>query len=80
MLSPQVEAHIGLGLFLEGDGPSARFSHGGSNRGFRCQAVACRATGQGAVVMTNADGGDSLLPELIKVLEREYAWPPLPKK
>jgi CubicO group peptidase (beta-lactamase class C family) len=47
--------HIGLGFFLNESGQ--RFGHSGGNAGFRCQLVADRDTGQGAVVMTNADRG-----------------------
>src|SRR5919202_3237911 len=35
MLTPQT-GDYGLGLRLEGTGAAARFSHGGSNAGFRC--------------------------------------------
>ena len=33
------------------------------------------ATGQGAVVMTNGDGGDRLFNEVMRAIAREYDWP-----
>jgi hypothetical protein len=32
-------------------------------------------TGEGAVVMTNSDGGMGLANEIINSIAREYAWP-----
>jgi hypothetical protein len=66
---------MGLGLFLAGDGPSFRFSHGGSNEGFRAFFVGFPETGQGAVIMTNADGGYPLIQEILRAVALEYAWP-----
>ena len=71
----------GLGIALEGTGSSARFSHGGSNQGFRCMFVAYTQTGQGAVVMTNSDSGSELANELLRSIAKEYNWPDyLPKE
>ena len=50
----------GLGLGLDGSGPSATFGHGGSNAGFKCQMTAFVEGGRGAVVMTNGDQGGRL--------------------
>jgi CubicO group peptidase (beta-lactamase class C family) len=74
MLAGQVD-RWGLGLAVEGDGESLRISHGGSNVGYRCQLVAFPRRGQGAVVMTNGDGGAALLGELLGAISREYGWP-----
>lgn len=73
MLTPQVGA-FGLGLGLAGEGPSARFSHGGANEGYRCVLVAYKNTGQGAVVMTNSDRGSSVAEELLRSIAKEYGW------
>jgi CubicO group peptidase (beta-lactamase class C family) len=68
----------GLGLSLSGAGGSARFGHGGSNEGFRCEMVAYMETGQGAVVMTNSDRGGRVGQELLRAIASEYGWPDYP--
>lgn len=74
MLSPQM-GRSGLGLEVDGEGASVRFSHGGANQGFRCFLVAYRDSGRGAVVMTNGDGGGELGMEIIRAIAEEYNWP-----
>ena len=74
MLTPQNEI-FGLGLELKkGAGEICRFSHSGSNQGFRCYMVAYRETGQGAVVMTNGDNGDLLIKEILRGIAHAYGW------
>ncbi len=68
-------AGMGLGVFLEVEGHARRFSHGGSNEGYRAYAIAFPETGQGAVVMTNADSGAKLYQEVLRAIAAEYAWP-----
>jgi len=65
----------GLGLGLEGSGPSATFGHGGSNAGFKCQMTAFVEGGRGAVVMTNGDRGGRLGGEILRAVAAEYGWP-----
>jgi CubicO group peptidase (beta-lactamase class C family) len=64
----------GLGIGLNGKGEAARFSHGGSNEGYRCTFVAYKETGQGAVIMTNSDNGDPLVNEVLRSIAAEYDW------
>jgi len=73
MLTPQIGGW-GLGFALAGEGASARFSHGGSNEGYRCLLVAYKNTGQGAVVMTNSDKGAGLAEEVLRSIAKEYGW------
>lgn len=73
MLTRQIE-NDGLGLFLNGQGQTLRFSHGGSNAGFQCLLVAYAQTGQGAAIMTNSDRGADLIPEIMLAIAHEYAW------
>jgi CubicO group peptidase (beta-lactamase class C family) len=66
----------GLGFALEAPGHKLRFSHGGSNEGFRCTLQAyTEAPGQGIVIMTNGDQGWNLLNEILRAVSREYGWP-----
>jgi len=66
--------NYGLGLSLPGTGTAARFGHGGSNEGFRCEMVGFLAGGKGAVVMTNGDRGGALAAEILRSIAREYGW------
>jgi CubicO group peptidase (beta-lactamase class C family) len=65
----------GLGFGLQGAGDSVRFGHGGSNQGFRSQWVVYRATGDGAVIMTNGDRGTALIGEILRGVAATYGWP-----
>ena len=64
----------GLGLSIQGAGPSASFGHGGSNEGFKCQMTAFVESGDGAVIMTNGDGGGFLAAEVLRSIAHEYGW------
>jgi CubicO group peptidase (beta-lactamase class C family) len=65
----------GLGLQLASDDESPSIGHGGTDEGFRAYAV-LHDTGQGAVVMTNADTGDELIREIVEpALAEHLGWP-----
>lgn len=70
----------GLGIMVEGSGPTAFFMHGGSNKGFRCTLIATVHGGQGAAVMTNSDNGAELAAEIVGSVARVYRWPELPPR
>ena len=76
MLTVQT-APYGLGVEVQGTGPSLEFSHGGSNLGFRAQVVMFPAVGKGAVIMANGDRADWVIGNLIRSLASEYNWPAL---
>ena len=65
----------GLGVALSDAGQPLRFGHGGSNEGFKCDLQAYIDSGQGIVVMTNADGGGALVGEIERAVAHEYGWP-----
>lgn len=67
----------GLGVEVQGTGPSLEFSHGGSNVGFRAQVVMFPAVGKGAVIMANGDRADWVIGNLIRSIASEYHWPAL---
>ena len=73
MLTRQIE-NDGLGVFLDGQGATLRFSLGGANEGFQCVFVAYARTGQGAAIMTNSDRGGELIPEIMSAIAHEYGW------
>lgn len=74
MLEPQVGGH-GLGPAVNGDGETLRFSHGGSNEGFRCFFAAYPEAGKGIAVMTNSDNGSSLSSEVLRGFAQVYNIP-----
>jgi CubicO group peptidase (beta-lactamase class C family) len=74
-MTTNVMDNYGLGLSLSGTGEGARFGHGGSNKGFKCQMTGFISGGRGAVVMTNADRGSALSSEILRAIAREYGWP-----
>lgn len=74
MLTP-VENDWGLGPRLEISSEDLTFGHGGSNEGFRGGFLIYPYLGLGAVVMTNGDGGEPLLQEILYGISAEYAWP-----
>jgi CubicO group peptidase (beta-lactamase class C family) len=65
----------GLGFALESPGHKARFAHGGQNAGYRCDLEAYAELGPGLAVMTNSDGGEFLIQELLRGVAKEYSWP-----
>ena len=64
----------GLGVNLGGQKNHPFFEHGGANAGYRCELTVYNA-GDGAIIMTNADGGGQLTEELRRTIAHEYAWP-----
>lgn len=65
----------GLGFGVRGEGDEARFSHGGSNYGFKAQFLAFMEGGRGVFIMTNGDRGSALAQEISLAVAREYGWP-----
>lgn len=78
-LTPQVE-NEGLGIYLQGEGPTLSARHGGSMTGFMSMLAFYPEAGKGVAVMVNSEGeGPQLLaPELIASIADEYAWPGYP--
>jgi CubicO group peptidase (beta-lactamase class C family) len=76
-LTPQVEGE-GLGIHLRGKGSALRAQHAGQMVGFICHLVFYPNSGQGAVMMSNSDGGRWLHRELEAAIAAEYGWPDLP--
>ena len=74
MLTPQME-NSALGLFVEGQDKSARFTFSGSNVGFKSYLVGYLNAGRGAVVMTNSETGAPLVVEILRSIAAAYNWP-----
>ncbi|MBA2356493.1 MAG: beta-lactamase family protein [Acidobacteria bacterium] len=74
MLTPVLDGY-GLGFGVQETDGQASFSHGGSNRGFKCVVRGYRGRPRGAVVMTNSDNGSRLANEVMRAVAVEYDWP-----
>lgn len=76
MLSPLVAGgDVALGPGVHGKGAGLHFDHAGSNRGFRAYLLMFPETGGGIVVMTNGDGGQELIGEIVRGAASLQGWP-----
>lgn len=67
---------MGLGFGLSGKGDALLLSHSGANSGYNAFILLYPKTGNGAVVMTNGDGGRYLYDDILRTLEQARGWPP----
>jgi CubicO group peptidase (beta-lactamase class C family) len=74
MVTPGM-GNFGLGPALGGSPTKQFFTHGGVDEGFEALFVAYEQGGDGAVVMTNAQGGIMLAQEVMSSIATEYGWP-----
>ena len=65
----------GLGLQIGGSVSNPYFSHGGVNEGYESLFAAYEHNGEGAAVMTNAQGGMQLASEIMSSIAVTYDWP-----
>ncbi len=65
----------GLGVQIGGSAARPYFSHGGDDAGFEALFVGYEQGGDGAVVMTNAQGGTRIANEVMSSIATEYGWP-----
>ncbi|MCA0374556.1 MAG: beta-lactamase family protein [Gemmatimonadetes bacterium] len=64
----------GIGVGLKGAPVPFRFSHTGSNVGYKAIMLGYLDQPRGAVVLTNGDGGAELMNELVRAIAEEYGW------
>jgi CubicO group peptidase (beta-lactamase class C family) len=74
MLTPGMGKY-GLGLAIGGSDANPYFGHGGVNAGFESTMTAYENEGEGAVVMTSAQGGSRLADEVMRSIAAVYQWP-----
>jgi len=77
MLTAQKQ-NDGLGVFLAGQGKAARFEHNGRNEGFDTLMTAYLETGQGAVIMVNANDNSNAMQRVVEAIADAYHWPEYP--
>lgn len=69
------QGQYGLGPSIGGASDNPYFAHGGVDEGFEGEFVAYRQSGDGAVIMTNAQGGMQLASEILRSIATVYGWP-----
>ena len=74
MLTPGLEKW-GLGIETGGSPQRPFFTHGGVNEGFESLLLAYQTGGEGAIIMTDAQGGSELAAEIMRSIAAEYGWP-----
>lgn len=74
MATPQ-GGGMGLGFGLNGEDAALLLSHSGANIGFNTFVLLYPQTGNGAVIMTNGDGGRYLYDDILRTLEQARDWP-----
>jgi CubicO group peptidase (beta-lactamase class C family) len=74
MVTPVGVGYYGLGFATQLRGDAWYFEHSGGNWGFRCDLIAHRDKGYGAVIMTNSDSGNDVVYELRRRIAIEYKW------
>lgn len=78
MLTDQ-KGNDGLGVFLQGTGRNLRFSHNGRDEGFDALLTAHAETGQGVVIMINANENSGAMGRIVEVIAQAYEWPNHPR-
>ena len=64
----------GIGVGLKGAPTPFRFSHTGSNVGYKAIMLGFLDQPRGAVILTNGDQGSELMNELVRAIAEEYGW------
>jgi CubicO group peptidase (beta-lactamase class C family) len=73
MLTRQKD-NAGLGVFLQWEEKNLVFTQNGQNEGFYAEMVAFANTGQGVVVMTNANEDSGICKEIIETIGKDHQW------
>lgn len=68
----QAGNNASLGFYIDDRG--LRFRHSGINYGYRAHLVASLEGGQGVTVMTNSEGGEGLIREILRSVGAVYRW------
>lgn len=74
-ISPILPDNMGLGFFLGKYGSTTYFQHSGGNTGYRCLLLGAKDEGVGAVVMTNFNVFQFIIPQIFLAVGSPYGWP-----
>lgn len=75
MMSYQRNDFMGLGVQLRGNNARLEFSHDGRDEGFDAYMMATALTGQGVVIMFNANDNSGAMGRIQRIVSRMYNWP-----
>ena len=75
MMEPSGERRMGLGVMVRDSDEGRYFMHTGQNVGFRSLLLGFLETGQGVVLMFNAEVDRAVAMELVAAVGREFEWP-----
>ncbi|MFD1140948.1 serine hydrolase domain-containing protein [Larkinella insperata] len=64
----------GLGVFLQGQGATRQFGHGGRDEGFDALLTASVEQGQGVVMMINANDNSRMMSQIVDAIAQHYRW------
>jgi CubicO group peptidase (beta-lactamase class C family) len=67
--------NYGLGLAITGTGAARTFGHNGRDAGFDALMLAFLDTGQGVVIMINANDNSGMTRRIVEFVGRTYNWP-----
>ena len=73
MLTTQT-GKFGLGVYLAGAEKTLRFYHGGRNKGFDALLTAYANTGNGLVVLVNANDDSGIFNDIVRFVAQKYRW------
>ncbi|HEX5004417.1 MAG TPA: serine hydrolase domain-containing protein [Gemmatimonadales bacterium] len=71
----EVRGDYGLGVGLDSSSGALLFSHGGRDDGFDAYMGGYATTGQGIVLMINANDNSGMLRRILEQVARAYDWP-----
>jgi CubicO group peptidase (beta-lactamase class C family) len=74
MMTP-VKSDYGLGLETGGSAQAPYVSHDGATEGYRATMFIYPGSGDGVVVLTNGDGGFSVIEKVVRAVAVVYGWP-----
>jgi CubicO group peptidase (beta-lactamase class C family) len=69
------KGNSGLGFGLGGSGKRLSFVHGGQDEGFDTFLLFYAESGQGVVIMINANDDSGAVNRMVSAVRREYHWP-----
>jgi CubicO group peptidase (beta-lactamase class C family) len=75
MLTYQKNTDYGLGVVINGKGDNLNFRKAGHNLGYHNELIMFPNSGNGVVIMTNSENGESLINYLVPLIAQKYHWP-----
>lgn len=74
MLTRQKNTDYGLGFVVNGDTKTLNFRKAGHNAGYHNELLMFPNSGNGVVIMTNSENGESVINYIIPIIAKKYNW------